>query len=137
MLTKLNILKSFIAGSNWFVFSPFFQGFNTLKYSYNMKNMRNVLGKFDPYYSYTIFCPIYFGIMSIISYLIHIYSGINIRLIFLIISLISASNVYLFIKLNKVYDFSDKRWWQQYLYLILYHGFAYNVVIVNILKLLL
>ena len=111
---------------------PFFWGFNTLKSQYNNKNMKILLKNIDPYYLYTIVAPIYFGIMSIIAIVISQVMKINIRLSYFIVSLISPVLVSLFIKLNNLYTFSNKRWIQQYIYLLLFHLFAYNVVIANV-----
>jgi len=131
-----NIIKAFVAGSCWPVFVPFFWGFNSLKPQYNKENMKKLLGNTDPYYLYTITAPVYFGTMSVISVIIAETFKINIRLSYFIISLISPIFVSSLIKLNNVYTFSKKRWLLQYVYLFLYHSFAYNVVAANIYQLI-
>ena len=126
------LVKAFVSGGSWPVFLPFFWGFNSLKSQYNIPNMEKILKDYDPYYIYTISAPIYFGTMSIISVLISKYFKINIRLSYFLVSLVSPIIVSSFIKLNNVYNFSDERWKKQYLYLFLFHSFAYNAVMANI-----
>jgi hypothetical protein len=128
----LDIFKAFLSGCCWPVFAPFFWGFNALKPTYNNDNMIKLVGKNDPYYLYTLLAPLYFGTMSVIALLVSTYFKLNIRLSYLIITLISTMNISLLIKLNNVYNFSSERWIKQYLYLLLFHGYAYNLIIVNI-----
>jgi len=132
-----NIIKAFLSGCCWPVFVPFFWGFNSLKPQYNNESMKKLLGNNDPYYLYTIIAPVYFGLMSVISILIAESLQINVRLSYFIMSLISPIFVSSLIKSNNVYTFSKNRWILQYLYLFLFHSFAYNVVMVNIYKFIL
>ena len=129
-----DISKAFISGCCWPVFVPFFWGFKSLKSQYNNKNMEQLLGNIDPYFLYTIVAPIYFGLMSIITVVISTFMKTNIRLSYFITSLISPILISLFIRLNDLYVFSDKRWIKQYILLLTFHSFAYNVIIANIYK---
>ena len=127
-----NVLKAFIVGSSWFTFILFFTGFYSLKTSYNINNMKKITHGIDPYFIYTISSPLYFGFQSIFAILISNYFNLHFRIGFLIISLISPFLISLFIKLNDVYFFTEERWVKQYIYLILYHMFTYNIIIANL-----
>ena len=59
-----NVLKAFIVGSSWFSFILFFTGFDSLKSSYNMKNMEKITNGINPYFVYTICAPLYFAKIS-------------------------------------------------------------------------
>ena len=127
-----DLFRAFIAGSSWFTFVAFFNGFQSLKNTYNIDNMKKIVGDYDPYYVYTIIAPIMFGINSIIAILISKIFRLHFRIGFIIISLISPLMTSLFIKLNDVYVFTNDRWIKQYIYLVLYHTIVYNLVIANI-----
>ena len=127
-----NVLKAFIVGSSWFSFILFFTGFYSLKSSYNMKNMEKITNGINPYFVYTICAPLYFGFQSVFAILISKFFKLHFRIGFLIVSLISPFLTSLFIKLNDVYFFTEDRWVKQYIYLILYHMFTYNIIIANL-----
>ena len=127
------LIKAFLSGCSYPAFAPFFWGFHTLKSQYNMDNMNKLFGKnSDPYFLYTLTAPVYFGIMSVLTILVSKIFNINFRYAFLITSLISPTLVSIFIKVFDLYTFSEERWIKQYLYLLLFHSFTYNVVIANI-----
>lgn len=134
----IDYFKIFIAGACILTTAPFYNGFHSLKSQYQMENMKKVriIGDTDPYYLYTLVAPMYFGTMSVLTLLVSNMLKINLRLCFIITSIISTINVSLFIKVNDVYTFDKKRWLLQYFYLLIYHMFIYNVVIVNIYYLL-
>ncbi len=127
-----DILKAFISGTCFPIYLPFFWGFYRLKPHYNIENMKSIINMKDPYHMYTILMPIYFGVMSILAILLSYYYKINIRLSFLIISIISTINISLFITQNNVFKFTDSRYKLQYFYLLIFHFITYNILIANI-----
>ena len=132
-MLSLNIFKAFLSGSCIIVFLPFFITFKSLENYLNLKKNRFV----DAYYKYSIICPLYFGICSVIAYLISYYGKLDLHLTFLIISILATILTSIFVTYQKIYNFSQKSWHQYYLFLFIYYFIAFNVIIVNILKILL
>ena len=145
MLSKniKNILLSFIIGSSWISFVMWFRGFNSYtnskknkKYGINKNNCLNNVFNMEPYYVYTIIAPLFMGIMSSLAVAISIYFKLSIIKSFFIISIISPILVSIAIKLCNIYTFTELRYKFQYLKLMFYHSILYNILIVNIYKLL-
>lgn len=130
------LFKAFISGASLPAVILFYLGFKSLESQYKMENMHKLLHGKNPYFVYTLTAPIYFGMVSICAVLISHKLNINFRYGYLIMSLISPLLVSLFIKINDVYTFDEKRWKMQYLYLYLYHMVNYNLIIANVYYLL-
>ena len=130
------LFKAFISGASFPAVILFYLGFKSLESQYKTKNMDKLLYGQNPYYVYTLTAPIYFGIVSICAVIISHKLNINFRYGYLIMSLISPLLVSLFIKINDVYTFDEKRWKMQYLYLYAYHMVNYNLIIANVYYLL-
>lgn len=125
-----DLVAAFIIGSSLPAFASFFMGFNSLNES--SINPNNCFGSDDMYYGYTIVAPLYIGSMSAIAAYINNKYDLSVRESFAIISVISVLLVSIMITLCDVYDFSDRRLWVQYFYLLLFHSFTYVVVVATL-----
>lgn len=133
-MLPLNIFKAFISGSSLIVVFPFLSGFKSLEHDFNLSPHSRFL---DTYYMYTLICPLYLGIVSVIAYLISYYTKIKLEISFLLISIIAVLFTTSINTYKKTYNFTQKKWYQYYIVLFLYYIIIFNVIIVNILKLLL
>ena len=133
-MLSLNIFKAFLSGSSILVVFPFFISFKSLENNLNLKKNDRFL---DTYYKYSIICPLYFGIVSVIAYLISFYGKFDLHLTFLIVSILATIQTSISVTYQKIYNFSQKSWYQYYVILLIYYLITFNVIIVNILKLLL
>ena len=133
-MLSINILKAFIAGSSILISIPFFIGFKSFRNDLRYVSRDNFL---NIYFMYSITCPLYFGIVSVIAYLISYYGKIDLYLTFLIVSIIAYIITALVNNYFRIYNFSRERWFNYNLFLFIYYFIAFNVVIVNILKILL
>lgn len=133
-MLSINILKAFIAGSSILISIPFFIGFKSFRNDLRYVSRDNFL---HIYFMYSIICPLYFGIVSVIAYLISYYGKIDLYLTFLIVSIIAYIITAVVNNYFRIYNFSRERWFNYNLFLFIYYFIAFNVVIVNILKILL
>ena len=131
-----NILIAFLIGSSWISIIAWFIGFHGYVGKFNENNCIKNMFETDPYFVYTIIAPLYIGCMSALAILISIYTELSVRQSFIIIGLISPIFVSIAIKKCNIYDFTDTRYVEQYFRLICYHFMLYNVLIVNVYKLL-
>jgi hypothetical protein len=110
-------LKSFVIGSSWFVFILFFLSVMKIKnknYSYEL---------------YTIIAPFYLGLMNMLSlYLANKYK-LSLRQRFLLIGIISPLIVIIFAKLSNSYNYTSKKWYEYYVYIIVKHMLIFNIII--------
>jgi hypothetical protein len=127
-----NMLLAFFIGSSWISFFMWFIGFHWYSDKFNVNNYVTKITNKNPYFIYTIVAPLYIGFMSLLAVAISTYCKISYRMGFLIVSFISPTIVYNVIKKFQVYNFTEKRYREQYLRLLLYHFLLYNVVIANI-----
>lgn len=127
-----DIFLAFLSGANFLVSILYYIGFNSLKKQYKLKNMKKIFS-IDPYFFYTLIQPLYMGLMSILAVLLlHNMLKINIRISYLIISIISFTLVSIFIRYFDIYKWTENRYIRQYIILFLLHSFIYNIVIANI-----
>ena len=134
MLTQQikQLLTAFIVGSSWISFALFFLGFHTYKGKFKKNNCLNKY--IEPYYFYTLFAPVYMGIMSVIAVYIHQHYNMSIEKSFIIISLVSPVIVSVAITMCDIYNFNQLRLIEQYARLIIYHSILFNLVILPIIK---
>ena len=115
-------LKSFVIGSSYLVFLPFFVGVkndSTKKYSY---------------YHYTLVAPLWLGMCNMFSLFLANTFKLSLRKRFLAISILSSLSIITIATLDKSYDFSKKGRLQYYLGTFLGYMFVWNIVIYNIEK---
>lgn len=117
-----NVLKTFIVGSSLPVCICFYIIVNNIK------------DKNYSYFIYSILCPLYFGILNIISYCVSKYFKLTTRLRFLITSIFSFIIPLSVTKLLNIYDFNYKEWYLYYLVLFSGHFITWNVIIYNLEK---
>lgn len=130
------LFSGFVVGASFLSFILFFIGFGDykIKGGYNKDSCIYRLLNKDPYMIYTILAPLYMGVMSMLAVALSIYTRLSLRMGYLIISLISTILVSITITICDVYNFSTDRYREQYLRLLFYHLFLYNVIIVNVYK---
>ena len=117
-------LKQFVIGSCCLVFLPFYIGYYRLK-------------KDDySYYKYTIITPLWFGLLNVISLIIANKLSLNVRLRFLLISLISFLLSLTYVVKNDIYDFNKNEWYYYYVMLLFAYLFIWNIVIYNLEKMI-
>ncbi len=127
-------LRAFIAGSSWPAFVLFFQGFYSYQDQINPNHCFNQT--VDPYYFYTIFTPVYMGMMSIVAIILHLYFGLSIDMAYLAVGIVSAILVSIFITVCRIYTFTPFRLFEQYIRLLIFHVFNFNIIIATIYKFL-
>ncbi len=121
-------LKSFVIGSSWFAFIIFFYAV----YSYEQQNIINY--KFD---EYTFKAPIVLGLIALIAKYIYLNTNLSLWKSLLLTSICSSILVMIGITVNKSYSFkSQKRWYLQYLTILIGHTFTFTIVVYNLEKLL-
>ena len=125
-------LKAFLAGSSFPAFFLFFIGFHGNSEKYNKKNCISRWFDKESYFFYTLIAPPYMGLMSVLAVMINQYFKITIRKAFFIISIISPILVSVAITQCNIYTFSKIRLKEQYLRLLGYHMFLFNIIIANI-----
>lgn len=128
------LIKTFIVGSSWLIFAPFFHTFYNYRTQYNRENCINKILEIDPYYFYSLATPLYFGVMSVIGMLLTNYFQWNIHLIFGIVGLISALGISIAITHCNLYTFSKQRLYQQYIGLLTYHSLFFAIIIPTLIK---
>ena len=133
-MLSINILKAFLSGCCILISIPFFIGFKSFRNDLRYVSRDNFL---NIYFMYSIICPLYFGIVSVIAYLISYYGKLDLYLTFLIVSIIAYIITAGVNNYFRIYNFSRERWFNYNLFLFIYYFIAFNVVIVNILKMLL
>ena len=114
------MINQFIAGSSFLVVAPFFYGFNKIKKNKNA------------FYKYSFIAPLWFGLWNIISLLIAKILGLNKRMRFLLITLVSWIFAISYAKYKNVYDFSEKDWKKYYFYMFLAYLVVWNIIIYNV-----
>lgn len=125
-------LKAFLIGSSFPAFFLFFIGFHSYTNKFNKNNCIAAWFKMEPYYFYTLVAPVYMGTMSMLAILLCKYAKIAVRTSFFIVSIVSTLLVSTAITMCDVYRFSKTRLKEQYIRLLGYHFFLYNIVIVNL-----
>mgnify|MGYP000418368260 FL=1 len=121
-------LKSFVIGSSWFAFIIFFYAV----YSYEQQNIINY--KYD---EYTFKAPIVLGLIALIAKYIYLNTNLSLWKSLLLTSICSSILVMIGITVNKSYSFkSQKRWYLQYLTILIGHTFTFTIVVYNLEKLL-
>lgn len=127
-----NIFLAFIIGSSWMTFVLLFYGFYGYQGKFNPNNCIENILNIEPYYFYTLFAPLYIGLMSALAIILHLYYHIPIRQSYFMIGIISAICISITITYCDVYQFTRERLFQQYLRLQIYHYLIYSIVIANI-----
>ena len=111
-------LRAFIIGSSWPVFVYYF--YVVAQYNFAKKYS---------YEHYTLFAPVFLGILNMFGLFLSKYYYLTRVNRFLITGLIGATLVSIFITIFKVYDFTTtERWIQQYVGLYIIYLFVYGVV---------
>ena len=124
----IEYLKSFVIGSSWFAFIIFFYAV----YSYEQQNIINY--KYD---EYTFKAPIVLGLIALIAKYIYLNTNLSLWKSLLLTSICSSILVMIGITVNKSYSFkSQKRWYLQYLTILIGHTFTFTIVVYNLEKLL-
>jgi len=116
------LIKSFVIGSS---LPAFIILFSVVVYLF-----KNKQATFD-YYRYSILAPLGMGFLSLLSKLISINTKYNLKISYLLISIISASFVSINISREEgAYDFeTNERWYLQYFLIFIGHLFIYNCII--------
>ena len=116
------LIKSFVIGSS---LPAFIILFSVVVYLF-----KNKQATFD-YYRYSILAPLGMGFLSLLSKLISINTKYNLKISYLLISIISASFVSINISRGEgAYDFeTNERWYLQYFLIFIGHLFIYNCII--------
>ena len=115
-------LKSFIIGSSWPV---------AIFYFYPVSQYRELINV--SYRKYTMIAPIFLGLLNVFGLYLSNHFGLSFDRRFLLTGLIGAIFIALVITYFKVYNFlTQKRWYQQYIYLIIMYFFIFNIVIRSI-----
>ena len=125
-------LKAFLVGSSFPAFILFFIGFHAYSGKFRRKNCINQWFSMEPYFFYTLIAPLYMGSMSVLAVLLAKYAKISVRASFFAVSIVSFLIVSAAITVCDIYQFSKKRLREQYVRLLGYHIFLYNVVIANL-----
>jgi len=121
-------LKSFVIGSSWFSFVIFFWAV----YSYQQQNVINY--KYD---DYTFKAPLTLGLIAMVAKYIYLNTDLSLWKSLLLTSLCSSILTMIGITIFKAYSFkSQKRWFLQYLTILVGHTFTFTIVVYNIEKLL-
>lgn len=111
-------LKAFIIGSCYPVFVLFFIGAQTIKdknYDYGL---------------YTIFAPLYLGIMNMIGLYLSTIYDFDLTTRFFITGLLSGSIVAIFATVTKSYSFENQcSWFKYYMVLILHHVLTFSIIV--------
>ncbi len=74
--------------------------------------------------------------MSALAIILHIYGNLSIRQSYFLIGIISASLVSVVITHCDIYNFTQKRLYQQYIILQIFHFLTFSIIIANIYKFL-
>ena len=114
-----NYLKSFIIGSSFPVFSPFF--YNVSKLPSNLKNYS--------YVTYTFIAPLYLGLINSLATLIGQKWNLSLRQRYLIIGPLSGLLVAGIATVMKTYNYNRQEWMNYYFRIILNHFLIFNIVI--------
>ena len=133
-----NTILAFIIGSSWLSFGLWFKWFQEYKNNdkYDTNNCVKKLFNVELYYFYTIFAPLYIGLMCSCAVMISIYFKYSVRKSFFIISLISPVLVYIAINLCNVYNWTDESYREQLIRLFIFHSLLYNIINVTIYEML-
>ena len=120
----MSLLKSFLVGSSYPVFLPFFY----VVYNYLPK-------KNYTYYSYTLKSPLWFGLFNCLSLIIANKYNLSLRKRFFVISLMSFLLISFYAYyIKKSYNFTKKEWFKYFILVFVGHMFAWNLVIYNLEK---
>lgn len=115
----MEYLKSFVIGSSYLVFVPFFL----------------VVSQIDPtdmnytYMTYTFVAPLYFGLMNMLSLFIQKTFSLTLNMRYLIISIISATIVSLLAVLFRTYNYTGLQWLAYSGRILVNHTLTYFVII--------
>ncbi len=116
-----NYLRSFIIGSSWPIFIPFFYGVANL-YSPKIFNYS--------YQDYTFIAPVYLGLMNVIATFIGLQFKLSLSCRLLIGSIISFSTVFLITQIYETYKTEYlPNVWQHYGQIFLTHFLVFNFII--------
>lgn len=114
-----NYLKSFVIGSSFPVFAPFFYSVSQLPS--NVKNYS--------YASYTLIAPLYLGIINILATLIGQKWNLSLRQRYLIIGPLSGLFVAFIATVMNTYNYNRQEWISYYQRIIFNHFLIFNIVI--------
>lgn len=127
-----DLVRAFVIGSCCLTVILFYIGFGNIQNEVNKNNFVTQYLNLDIYRTYVIVAPIYFGLMSAITIYIHHKYKISVRKAFFIIGIISAIIVSIVITIFHIYNWSRKRYFQQYIELQIYHFIIYSGIIANL-----
>jgi hypothetical protein len=119
-------LLVFLIGSSWSIFTFYFRTVN--EYIKNNKVNKNNCLDSNPYYIYSQYAPLYFGLMSIL--LIYIKNKFNLSFInsILLIGIVSSIIISFGITYCNFYTFSKQRLHEQYIRLLIAHTLTYTFI---------
>jgi hypothetical protein len=121
----MNYLKSFVIGSSYIVFAPFYYAV------YNSQPKKNY-----SYYFYTLIAPVWFGLWNMLSLYLAATYKLNLRERMLLISVMSSVSVMSIATGFNTYNFTRDEWIKYYAYLFVKYLFVWNVVIYGLEKLI-
>ncbi len=119
----MTYLKSFIIGSSYPVFASFY---------YAVYN--NQPKKTYTYYDYTMIAPLWFGLWNVISLMLAKHFGLNPRMRYALVSVLSAFSIMIIATYLKSYDFTSIEWLKYYLYIFIKYMIVWNLIIYSIEK---
>jgi hypothetical protein len=117
-------LRSFVIGSSFLVFIPYF---------YIVYNFKKKYFNFD-YETYTFIAPPVLGLINIISLFIAKQFNISNRLRYFLTSIIAPTIVLMFVMYFKVYNYSKQDWISHSIKLYLLYIFVFNIIVFNVDK---
>lgn len=119
----MTYLKSFIIGSSYPVFAPFYYAV------YNSQPKKTYT-----YYNYTMIAPLWFGLWNIISLMLAKHFDLNLRMRYVLVSILSAFSIMIIATYLKSYDFTSTEWLKYYLYIFIKYLIVWNLIIYSIEK---
>ena len=125
MSLQLSCLKALLAGSNYFVTTPFIYAANKLgdKKTYSI-------------YNYSLIVPVWLGFWNVFCLICANYLGLSTRTRFLLQGPFTCVISIMISKILKAYKFTDEEWNRYYIVLLLLHMFTWNVTVQYIESLL-
>jgi hypothetical protein len=118
----MNYLRSFVIGSSFPVFLPFFLTVRLL-----LADIKN----YD-FENYAFVAPLYLGLMNMFSLFISTTFNLSLRHRFIFIGILSPLIVILVARILNSYDYTTDQWNDYYGRIILKHFIIYNLVIYNL-----
>ena len=119
----MTYLKSFIIGSSYPVFSSFYYAV------YNSQPKKTYT-----YYNYTMIAPLWFGLWNIISLMLAKHFDLNLRMRYVVVSILSAFSIMTIATYLKSYEFTNAEWLKYYLYMFIKYMIVWNLIIYSIEK---